>query len=98
MCSLSVLAKYCVSCTKILRDLQFCEHCIFCKQIRVKFSKGSHTTLHALNYIHSDFCGPNFIQSICGTKYFISLVDGITRNFKTFPLKSKDGTFTTFKH
>lgn len=60
---------------EIFRDLSFYEH-IFGTQTRVKFSKGSHTILYALDYIHSNLWG--LLQSINANKYFLSLVDKFT--------------------
>ena len=34
--------------------LKFCEHYVFGKKRRVKFSKGIHNTKGTLNYLHSD--------------------------------------------
>ena len=36
------------------RKLKFCEHCVFRKQGRVKFSKGIHNTKGTLDNLHSD--------------------------------------------
>ena len=35
-------------------ELNFCEHCVFGKQCRVKFSAGVHRTKGTLDYIHLD--------------------------------------------
>ena len=35
-------------------ELNFCEHCVFGKQCRVKFSAGVHKTKGTLDYIHLD--------------------------------------------
>ena len=35
-------------------ELNFCEHCVFGKQCRVKFSAGVHRTKGILDYIHLD--------------------------------------------
>ena len=35
-------------------NLEFCEHCVFGKKRRSKFSKGAHITDDVLDYIHSD--------------------------------------------
>ena len=39
-------------------DLQFCEHCVYGKTKRVRFSSGIHTTKGLLDYIHFDLWGP----------------------------------------
>ncbi|KAG8489027.1 hypothetical protein CXB51_017119 [Gossypium anomalum] len=39
--------------------LNFCEHCVFGKQKRVRFTRGIHNTKGTLEYIHSDLWGPS---------------------------------------
>ena len=34
--------------------LQFCEHCVFGKQKRVRFSLGNHKSKGPLDYLHSN--------------------------------------------
>lgn len=42
---------------KLLGSLRFCEHCVLGKQIRFKFSKGSHTSRHNLEHTHLNLWG-----------------------------------------
>jgi hypothetical protein len=37
--------------------LDFCEHCVFGKHKRVKFSPAIHNTENILDYVHSDLWG-----------------------------------------
>ncbi|KAG8489132.1 hypothetical protein CXB51_017197 [Gossypium anomalum] len=39
--------------------LNFCEHCVFGKQKRVRFTRGIHNTKGTLEYIHFDLWGPS---------------------------------------
>ncbi|KAG8477963.1 hypothetical protein CXB51_027628 [Gossypium anomalum] len=43
--------------------LNFCEHCVFGKQKRVRFIRGIHNTKETLEYIHSDLWGPSRVPS-----------------------------------
>ncbi|KAG8503382.1 hypothetical protein CXB51_001329 [Gossypium anomalum] len=43
--------------------LKFCEHCIFGKQKRVRFTKEIHNTKGTLEYIHSNLWGPSRVPS-----------------------------------
>ncbi|KAG8472856.1 hypothetical protein CXB51_034830 [Gossypium anomalum] len=43
--------------------LNFCEHCVFGKQKRVRFTRGIHNTKGMLKYIHSDLWGPSRVPS-----------------------------------
>ncbi|KAG8496862.1 hypothetical protein CXB51_008020 [Gossypium anomalum] len=44
--------------------LNFCEHCVFGKQKRVRFTRGIHNTKGTLEYIHSDLWGPSRIVQV----------------------------------
>jgi transposase InsO family protein len=77
--------------------LKFCEHCVFGKQTRVKFSKeGVHTTKDRLDYIHSDLWGPNRVLSKSGGRFYMTLIDDHSRMVWVYILKSKDEAFPTF--
>ncbi|KAG8483146.1 hypothetical protein CXB51_022101 [Gossypium anomalum] len=43
--------------------LKFCEHCVFGKQKRVRFTRGIHNMKGMLEYIHSDLWGPSRVPS-----------------------------------
>lgn len=64
---------------KPLGNLKFCEQYILGKQTRVKFSKCSHTSNHNLEYFHSNLCSFTFIQSLGGSRYFISFINDHSR-------------------
>ena len=52
---MQILAKSDLLCGhKVVMDLGFCEHCVFGKLHRTKFSKAIHRTKGTLDYIHSD--------------------------------------------
>ncbi|KAH0658596.1 hypothetical protein KY289_027344 [Solanum tuberosum] len=73
----------------INRALNFCEHCVFGKQIRVKFSKKAlHKTNDKLDYIHSDLWGPNIIPSKSGARYFMTLIDDYSKMVWVYFLKT----------
>ena len=62
-----------------LGGLDFCEHCVYGKAIRVKFSKLSYVTKETLGYVHSDLWGPSQKESLGGGRYFISFIDDCSR-------------------
>ncbi|KAK2973981.1 hypothetical protein RJ640_013542 [Escallonia rubra] len=51
---MDVLSKQGLLGSKNTRKRDFCEHCVFEKQWRVKFSRVVHTTKGTVDYIHSD--------------------------------------------
>ncbi|RVW97586.1 Retrovirus-related Pol polyprotein from transposon TNT 1-94 [Vitis vinifera] len=51
-----------------IKDLEFCEHCIYGKASRVKFSHAIHRTKETLDYVHSDSWGPAPVISHGGNR------------------------------
>lgn len=78
-------------------SLQFCEHCVFGKQTRLRFSKSVHATRGILDYVHTDLWGEAPVTSIGGGKYLLTFVDYFSRNVWVYILKSKDETFARFR-
>ncbi|KAG8480131.1 hypothetical protein CXB51_025349 [Gossypium anomalum] len=59
--------------------LNFCEHCVFGKQKRVRFTRGIHNTKGTLEYIHSDLWGPSRVPSKGGANYMLTFIDDFSR-------------------
>ncbi|KAG8483701.1 hypothetical protein CXB51_023428 [Gossypium anomalum] len=77
--------------------LNFCEHCVFGKQKRVRFTRGIHNTKETLEYIHSDLWGPSRVPSRGGANYMLTFIDDFSRKFWAFFLKQKSDVFSAFK-
>ncbi|KAG8477584.1 hypothetical protein CXB51_031066 [Gossypium anomalum] len=69
--------------------LNFCEHCVFGKQKRVRFTRGIHNTKGTLEYIHSDLWGPSRVPSRSGANYMLTFIDDFSRKVWAFFLKQK---------
>ncbi|KAG8477716.1 hypothetical protein CXB51_027660 [Gossypium anomalum] len=69
--------------------LNFCEHCVFWKQKRVRFTRGIHNTKGTLEYIHSDLWGPSRVPSRGGANYMLTFIDDFSRKVWAFFLKQK---------
>ncbi|KAJ4723126.1 Retrovirus-related Pol polyprotein from transposon TNT 1-94 [Melia azedarach] len=65
---MQILSKGDLLCGHKIKDLEFCEHCIFGKLHRSKFPKAIHRTKGTLDYIHSDCWGPSRVESLGGKK------------------------------
>ncbi len=77
--------------------MDFCEHCVFGKQTRVKFDKKAvRKTRRMVDYVHLDLWGPNRIPSKSGARYFMRLIDDYSRMVWVHFLKIKDEAFSTF--
>ena len=71
-------------------DLQFCEHCVYGKTKRVRFSSGIHTTKRPLDYIHSDLWGPARVTSYGGASYMLTIIDDFSRRVWAFFLEAQE--------
>ena len=59
-----------------IKELKFCEDCVYGKNYRVSFAPAQHVTKEKLAYIHSDLWGsPHNPASLGNCQYFISFVD-----------------------
>jgi hypothetical protein len=94
---MTILSKRGLLCDQKTGSLDFCEHCVFGKQCRVKFSTGIHSTGGTLDYIHSDLWGPSQVPSKGGARYFVSFIDDYSRKVWVYFLKKKSDVFVTFK-
>ena len=94
MDELSRRGLLCGQCTS---KLDFCEHCVFGKQTRVRFSSGIHSTKGILDYIHSDLWGPSSAPSHGGAHYMLTCIDDFSRKVWVYILKHKSEAFQRFK-
>ncbi|KAG7577529.1 Integrase catalytic core [Arabidopsis thaliana x Arabidopsis arenosa] len=86
---------------KVLKMLQFsdfsnsdfdsktCEICIRAKQTRDPFPLSSNKTTFAFELVHCDLWGPYRTTSICGSSYFLTIVDDYSRAVWLYLLPSK---------
>ena len=77
--------------------MQFCEHCVFGKQTRLRFSRSVHTTRAIFDYVHTDLWGDAPVTSIGGGKYLLTFVDDFSEKVWVYILKSKDEIFAHFR-
>jgi transposase InsO family protein len=78
-------------------EIELCEHCIFGKHKRVKFSTGVHTTEGILDYVHADLWGPSQKHSLGGCRYMLTIIDDYSRRVFPYFLKHKSNAFDAFK-
>ena len=75
-----------------------CEGCIMGKHNRSPFpKKSSRVTKKPLELVHSDVCGPISVESIGGSRYFITFIDDYSRFVVTYTMKRKDEALDKFK-
>ncbi|GBO06160.1 Retrovirus-related Pol polyprotein from transposon TNT 1-94 [Araneus ventricosus] len=79
------------------------ESCIACnvgKATRTSLKKNyvyKRVTKSVLDKVHMDLWGPAPVNSLGGSKYFLSIIDDFSRKVDVFTLKSKSEVFSIFK-
>ena len=94
---LTELSKRGLLCGQKKGKLDFCEHCVYGKQCRVKFSTAVHRTKGTVDYIHSNLLGPSPVVSKGGAQYLLTFIDDYSRKVWVYFLKRKSDVFVTFK-
>ena len=74
-----------------------CKHCQHGKQTRASFKTKEHMTLHPLEIVYTDLCGPTRSKSLQGDHYFMFLIDDYTRMTWVAFLKEKSKAFEKFE-
>ena len=79
-------------------ELDLCEHCIYGRQRRVSFMRGSHERKkNLLELVHSDVFGPVNVKSLGGASYFVTFIHDASRKVWAYPMKGKDEVFEIFQ-
>jgi len=76
---MTILSKRGLLCDQKTGSPDFCEHCVFGKQWRVKFSTDIHRTSGTVDYIHSDLWVPSQVPSKSVARYFVTFIDDFSR-------------------
>ena len=75
-----------------------CESCVMGKQKRLPFSKKSiSNSSNPLELVHSDVCGPMSVDSVGGSKYFVTFIDDFSHFIVVYMMKHKSEVFQKFK-
>lgn len=77
--------------------VKLCESCLLGKGKKLSYGSGKHTSTKPLDYCHSDLWGPSSEKSTGGGKYFLSIIDDISRKVWVWILKDKSEAFEKFK-
>ena len=61
-------------------SLELCENCVYGKQKRVRFLRvGKQKKSEKLELVHTDVWGPAQVQSLGGSRYYVTFIDDTTR-------------------
>jgi hypothetical protein len=77
--------------------LDFCEHCVFVKHKRMKFSTAIQNTKNILDYVHADIWGASYKVYHGGARYMWTIVDDYSHRVWPYFLKNKSHAFESFK-
>ena len=78
-------------------DFDFCEHCIYGKQNRIRFAFGAIRAKRILELIHSDVFVHVHVPSLGKSVYYVSFIDDFSRNIWIYFLRKKSEVFSKFK-
>ena len=76
--------------------LEFCEHCVLGKQIRVKFDTAIHQKNGTLDYVHTNMWGPAKVFFLGGKHYYVTFVDDYSRRVWVYTMRYKDEVLDVF--
>ena len=81
-----------------ISQLSFCEGCVEGKMQRRPFKSVTHQqSKRRLELIHSDVCGSLQVESIGGSRYFVTFIDDYSRCAAVYFIKTKTEVLEKFK-
>jgi hypothetical protein len=78
-------------------EVKFCEHSIYGKQSRVRFSFGETRENGILELVHSDVFGLVSVPSLGGSMFYVSFIDDFSRKTWIYFMRKKSEVFDKFK-
>ena len=96
----ALVGKGLVSGVKVpsISKLSFCEGCVEGKMQRKPFKSVAHQqSKEKLELIHSDVCGPLQVESVGGSRYFVTFIDDYSHCVAVYFLKHKSEVLDKFK-
>ena len=79
-------------------SLEFYENCVYGKHKRVGFIRvGKQKKSEKLDLVHTDVWGPSQVQSLSGSRYYVTFIDDATRKTWVYCIRQKSYVFDTFK-
>jgi hypothetical protein len=74
-----------------------CQSCVQYKQPRKPHKAAEERYLSSLELIHSDICEMNGVLTEGGQRYFMTMIDDVSRYCYVYLLKTKDEALNCFK-
>jgi hypothetical protein len=79
-----------------LAQLDQCKGCTMGKYVKSTFYENDNLALVILERVHTDVCGPFFVDSTTKHKYYVIFFDEFSRRCWIFFMQKKDQTFSNF--
>jgi hypothetical protein len=77
--------------------LPVCETCVKGKQTRNPFTRSVSQSTELLELVHTDVCGPMRVNSLAGSRYFVTFIDDKSRWCEVYFMKKKSEVIEKFK-
>jgi hypothetical protein len=77
--------------------LPVCETCVKGKQTRKPFTRSVSQSTELLELVHTDVCGPMRVNSLAGSRYFVTFIDDKSRWCEVYFMKQKSEVIEKFK-
>jgi hypothetical protein len=77
--------------------LPVCETCVKGKQTRKPFTRSVSQSTELLELVHTDVCGPMRVNSLAGSRYFVTFIDDKSRWCEIYFMKKKSEVIEKFK-
>lgn len=82
---------------KAEEELPVCETCIKGKQTQKSYAKSETKSEEILDLIHTDVCGPMRVESLAGSRYFVTFIDDKSKWCEIYFMKKKSEVPEKFK-
>jgi hypothetical protein len=83
---------------KVKGNLDSCDICKISKSTKISHKQNyGITKKSALERVYMDLWGPSPVQSVGGSKYFLSVIDDYSRKVDVYTIKNKSEVFSCFK-
>ncbi|MCO5591598.1 hypothetical protein L7F22_045587 [Adiantum nelumboides] len=79
------------------QNIEFCEHCVYGKQIQEPHRSNENCKDEWFALVHSDLCGPMPRLSLGGATYYCTFIDDYSCRVWVYFLKHKDEVLKVFK-
>jgi transposase InsO family protein len=77
--------------------LPVCETCVKGKQTWKPFTRSVSQSTELLELVHTDVCGPMRVNSLAGSRYFVTFIDDKSRWCEVYFMKKKSEVIEKFK-